>query len=162
MLSLRHKLSLKMAQGNLPRRVIKETHRLISDPPAGISAIPLEGNLRYFNVSILGLEFTCYEGGVFHLEMFLPEDYPTAAPKVRFLTKIYHPDVDKLGRIYLDILSRWSPALRIDTILLGIQQLLCTPKARYECVDNVGRAWREDEARAMRTAKEWTQQFASC
>jgi hypothetical protein len=36
-------------------------------------------------------------GGIFRLELFLPEEYPMAPPKVRFLTKIYHPNIDKLG-----------------------------------------------------------------
>ncbi|KAF3679745.1 Ubiquitin-conjugating enzyme E2 N [Capsicum annuum] len=84
-----------MANSNLPRRIIKETQRLLSEPAPGISASPSEDNMRYFNVMILGPTQSPYEGGVFKLELFLPEEYPMAAPKCGIVKIVY------LG--YLDI-----------------------------------------------------------
>ena len=91
----------------------------------GISATPHDDNLRYFDVTIDGPSQSPYEGmysdmkvfrplltsltgGVFKLELFLPDDYPMTPPKVRFLTKIYHPNIDRLGRICLDVLKSMS------------------------------------------------------
>ena len=117
------------SEAALPRRIVKETQRLLSEPAPGISATPYRDNLRYFNIIIAGPTGSPYESGIFKLELFLPEQYPMESPKVRFLTKIYHPNIDKLGRICLDILKdKWSPALQIRTVLLSIQALLSAPK----------------------------------
>ena len=145
----------------LPRRIVKETQRLMAEPVEGISVAPTEDNMRYFHVVIVGPSSSPYEGGVFKLELFLPEDYPMAAPKVRFLTRIYHPNVDKLGRICLDILKdKWSPALQIRTVLLSIQALMSAPNPDDPLDENVAKMWKTEEARAMETAREWTRMYA--
>jgi ubiquitin-protein ligase len=50
----------------LPRRIIKETQRLMAEPVPGISAIPDENNARYFHVVVAGPE-----GVRLHLSMHL-------------------------------------------------------------------------------------------
>jgi len=146
----------------LPKRIIKETERLIADPAPGISAVPHEDNLRYFDVAIAGPQGSPFEGGLFKLELFLPEEYPMSPPKVRFLTKIYHPNIDKLGRICLDILKdKWSPALQIRTVLLSIQALLSSPNPDDPLDTGVANAYKEDRARAEATSREWTRQYAT-
>uniref|UniRef100_A0A7R9ZN61 E2 ubiquitin-conjugating enzyme n=1 Tax=Craspedostauros australis TaxID=1486917 RepID=A0A7R9ZN61_9STRA len=145
----------------LPRRIVKETQRLIAEPVAGISATPYQDNLRYFAVAIEGPQDSPYEKGVFQLELFLPADYPMAPPKVRFLTKIYHPNVDKLGRICLDILKdKWSPALQIRTVLLSIQALLSAPNPDDPLDNDVAEVWKKNEPEALKRAKEFTESFA--
>ena len=79
-------------------RIRKETERLLKEPIEGVTATPYEDNYRYFNVLIEGPSESPYERGLFRLELFCTSDYPMAPPKVRFLTKLYHPNIDKLGR----------------------------------------------------------------
>jgi len=64
----------------------------------GIYAEPSATNCRHFFVKIAGPSETPFEGGMFDLELFLPEEYPMVPPKVLFRTKIYHPNIDKLGK----------------------------------------------------------------
>jgi len=150
------------ATANLPKRILKETQRLIAEPVQGISAVPDEQNARYFKVVVSGPQGSAYEGGVFKLELFLPEEYPMAAPKVRFMTKIYHPNIDKLGRICLDILKdKWSPALQIRTVLLSIQALLSAPNPDDPLANDVAEQWKHNEALALETAKAWTRLYAN-
>jgi len=145
----------------LPRRIVKETQRLLADQVEGIHAKPYEDNLRYFEVVIAGPQSSPYEGGSFELELFLPAEYPMAPPKVRFLTKIYHPNIDKLGRICLDILKeKWSPALQIRTVLLSIQALLSAPNPDDPLANDVADHWKRNEPEALDTARAWTREYA--
>merc|ERR1711907_80814 len=97
----------------------------------------------------------------FKLELYLPDDYPMAAPKVRFLTMIYHPNIDNLGRICLDILKdKWSPALQIRSVLLSIQALLSSPNPDDPLNNEAANLWKTNETAAIKKAKEYTQNYA--
>lgn len=90
-------------------------------------------------------------GGIFKLELFLPSDYPMAPPKIRFLTQIYHPNVDKLGRICLDTLKdKWTAALMMHSVLLSIQALLGSPNPDDPLADDVAAEWKSNEDAAIK------------
>ena len=88
----------------------------------------IEDNIFNWESIIIGPEKTPYENGVFKLSINFSDSYPFKPPKVKFLTKIYHPNINKYGSICLDILNKnWSPALTISKLLLSISSLLSDP-----------------------------------
>ena len=134
------------------QRIMRETSKLQKTPPEGITATPKEENMRYFDITMRGPKDSPYENGLFRLELFLSEAYPMEAPKVRFLTKIYHPNIDKLGRICLSILKpqNWSAALQIEKVLLSIQSLLSEPNPDDPLANDVADHWKKN----LKEAKE--------
>ena len=89
-------------------RLMSDLKHITQEPPEGASASPLsENNLFVWGATIFGPEDTPWEGkfvqvftniklwpkgGIFSLRMTFPETYPDRAPKVRFITEIYHPN----------------------------------------------------------------------
>ena len=87
-------------------RISKELVMLRTSPPPGAQCWPAEADkVDRLEADIMGPGDTPYQGGVFRLEILIPDRYPFEPPKMRFTTKIYHPNVDEGGRICLDILK---------------------------------------------------------
>eukprot|EP01091_Cochliopodium_minus_P018511 TRINITY_DN7532_c0_g1_i1.p1 TRINITY_DN7532_c0_g1~~TRINITY_DN7532_c0_g1_i1.p1 ORF type:complete len:169 (+),score=42.78 TRINITY_DN7532_c0_g1_i1:25-531(+) len=110
------------------RRLMRDFKRITKEPPDGVSAAPNENNIMMWHAVIFGPEETTWEGGTFKLSMEFTEEYPNKAPKVLFLSEMFHPNIYKDGSICLDILqNKWSPIFDISAILTSIRSLLPDP-----------------------------------
>jgi len=152
-------------------RVTKELADCARDTKSGVTAVPLGGgdgatatgdNLSNLIGTITGPEGTPYAGGHFVVDITIPSHYPFEPPKMRFKTKVWHPNVSsQTGAICLDILKdQWSPALTIKTALLSLQALLCSPEPGDPQDAEVARMYLNNRPEFDRTATYWTEMYA--
>jgi len=111
---------------------------------------------------IAGPPDTPYEGGTFFLEIKVPETYPFNPPKVRFITKIWHPNISSVtGAICLDILKdQWAAAMTLRTVLLSLQALLAAPEPDDPQDAVVARQHKENYELFKETARHWSNVYA--
>lgn len=142
-------------------RLKKESEDILKNPPGNCNAYPNKENIYSWTAQIYGPGDTPYEGGVFKLNIVYPKDYPFKPPKINFITKVYHPNIDTSGNICLDILKdKWSPALTISKILLSICSLLNEPNPKDPLMPDIAKEFTNNRKLYESNAKMWTQIYA--
>lgn len=95
-------------------------------------------------------------------DIVIPESYPFQPVKMKFITKVYHPNVSSAsGAICLDILKdAWSPVLTLKSTLISLQSLLCSPEPNDPQDAEVAKHFTTSKRSFEETARYWTQVYA--
>lgn len=144
------------------RRITKELADLNLDPASGIRITPAEDSIMNLIGTFTGPPDTPYASGTFTVNISLPPTYPFVPPKMKFATKVWHPNVSsQTGAICLDTLAaKWTPVLTLKTALLSLQALLAVPEPRDPQDAEVAGMMLRDPIGFERKAKEWAVRFA--
>ncbi|KAH7731918.1 CBN-UBC-7 protein [Aphelenchoides avenae] len=148
----------------------KQLAELKRSPVDGFSAGLLDESSVYkWEVLVIGPPDTLYEGGFFKAILDFPVEYPQRPPKMRFVSQIWHPNIDKDGNVCISILhepgndrfgyekpeERWLPVHTVETILLSVISMLADPN--YESPANIDAAKMQRENYA-----EFKKRVAAC
>jgi len=111
------------------RRLMRDLRDLTQNPVEGINAAPVSAdNIFQWNAILDGPADSLFEDASFVLTLKFPQDYPNHPPDVKFVTRVFHPNIYMDGSICLDILQhRWSASLDVSTLLVSIRSLLTDP-----------------------------------
>lgn len=151
-----------MTQLNGPvMRIKRELNEIMQNPPPNCSAEMYKEDLFHWKAVINGPSGTAYEGGTFKLDIRFPGAYPFRPPQIRFITRIYHCNVDSRGVICLDVLNeRWSPVMNIAKVLLSIWVLIGECNPNDPLVMGIADQYKCNRKEHDKVARYWTKRFA--
>lgn len=154
-----------MAAGSAVRALALEYKSLQDEPVEGFRVnLVSEDDMFVWEVALFGPPDTLYQGGYFKANLKFPADYPYNPPSVRFLSKVWHPNVYENGDLCISILhppvddpqsgelacERWNPTQNVRTILLSVVSLLNEPNTFSPANVDASvmyRRWKESKGR---------------
>uniref|UniRef100_A0A669EJ19 E2 NEDD8-conjugating enzyme n=1 Tax=Oreochromis niloticus TaxID=8128 RepID=A0A669EJ19_ORENI len=93
------------------------------------ASFPDEDKLHHFQLAVSPDE-GYYQSGRFQFEIDVPEAYNMVPPKVRCLTRIWHPNITENGEICLSLLREhsidgtgWAPTRTLKDVVWGLNSL---------------------------------------
>lgn len=128
-------------------------------PDADAEAV--DGNLFHWKLAIFGPEGTPYFGGTFLVDINFPNEYPFDPPKVHFITKIYHPNIDDKGSICMSVLKdNWLPSITAEILIGYLKDLLKEPNPNDPLMPEIAKLFIENNVKYIENARECTKKYA--
>ncbi|KAI6017410.1 ubiquitin-conjugating enzyme/RWD-like protein [Pisolithus microcarpus] len=125
------------------RRVNKEIADCKNDKTSNIRIDLIDSSPFHLKGSFPGPKDTPYDGGVFEVDIVIPESYPFQPVKMKFITKY-----------------AWSPVLTLKSTLISLQSLLCSPEPNDPQDAEVAKHYMTSKNSFEETARYWTQTYA--
>jgi len=144
------------------RRINKEIADCKNDKTSNVQIELVDNSPFHLKGNFQGPEGTPYEGGQFDVDIVVPEAYPFQPVKMKFITKVYHPNISSVsGAICLDILKdAWSPIFTLKSTLISLQSLLCSPEPNDPQDAEVAKHYITSKQSFTETARYWTHIYA--
>lgn len=118
-------------------RLLNEIKRIKNEPIENVTFNIDETNLFEWDFTLLGPHESPYEGGIYNGVIKFPQNYPHKPPTIKFISKLFHPNVYPDGKLCISILhegadttnyehesERWRPVHNVHTIFISIISLL--------------------------------------
>lgn len=146
-------------------RLRKELEKLNREKLDNITIEPGDGqtedNHIIWKAKIVGVEGTPYFNGKFNLLIKIPQEYPFQPPKIKFDTKIFHPNISPDGQICLNILkNNWCASWTLQKIILAVMALLSKPNPDDPLVPEIAQLYISDRKEYESMAENYTKEYA--
>ncbi|XP_068844520.1 ubiquitin/ISG15-conjugating enzyme E2 L6 isoform X2 [Capricornis sumatraensis] len=102
-----------------------------------------------------------YNLKAFRLCISFPREYPFQPPTVKFTTRIYHPNVDRDGRVCLPLINKknWKASTKTCQVLEALNVLVNQPEPGEPVRLELAEQLTQDPELFDRMAQEFTLQF---
>ncbi|KAF7502960.1 hypothetical protein GJ744_004774 [Endocarpon pusillum] len=111
------------------RRLLTEIRNMTANPHPSYDVYVSESNMGFWKIVMSGPAESAYASGTFVLYLHMGDDYPLSPPHARFITRIFHPNINRGGRACHSIFDRnWLVDITNKQVLDTVFGLLLVPE----------------------------------
>ena len=140
------------------RALTSEFNKLKNSPDLPIQNCEyLDGNIKHWRIIFQGSIYSPYEDGIFTLDfIFNKGSFPNYGPEVKFITTMFHPNVDTNGHVCINLLNDWKSDTPLESVFYGILDIMDHPVASGGYNNDARKLLEKSEEEFYKKVEEYT------